>query len=84
MCYVAHMTTKVLADAMKRAETSPQAAQEDLAEIAFEIDTASRGGAYNAAAMELDGIDRGLQAANDVRLVTQDEVAAMFAKHRPA
>lgn len=77
------MTAKVLTDAMKRVETWPEEAQEELAGIALEIDAALRGGAYPATPEELAGIDRGLQAAGDGRFAEPDEVAAAFAKHRP-
>jgi hypothetical protein len=78
------MTAKVLADALKRVEAWPEAAQEELAGIAFEIDAALKGEAYLPTAEELAGIDRGLRAADLARFVTPDDVAAVIAKHRPA
>ena len=69
---------------MKRVETWPEAAQEELALIALEIDAALAGGDYRATAEELEGIDRGLRAAEAGRFGSADAVAAMFAKHRPA
>jgi hypothetical protein len=69
---------------MKRVETWPEEAQEELAGIALEIDAALRGGAYLATPEELAGIDRGLLAAGDGRFAEPDAVAALFAKHRPA
>ncbi len=79
-----HMTAKVLADAMKRVETWPEEVQEELAGIALEIDAALKGGVYHATQEELVGIDRGLVAADGGRLAVPADVAAVFAKHRPA
>jgi hypothetical protein len=78
------MTAKVLTDAMKRVETWPTEAQEELAWIALEIDDALKGGAYRPTPDELAGIDLGLRAAEQRRFVTQDDVEAVFANHRPA
>jgi hypothetical protein len=43
-----HMTVKALKEAIRRAETWPDEAQEELAEIAMEIDAALKSGAYDA------------------------------------
>jgi hypothetical protein len=84
VCYKPPMAAKVLTDAMKLVETWPESAQEELAGIALEMHTALNGGVYHATQEELVGIDRGLQAANERRLVEPGDVAAVFAKHRPA
>jgi predicted transcriptional regulator len=76
------MTAKALQEAMQRVESWPEDAQEELAEIAFEIDAALRGKMYRATPEELEGIDRGLKAANEGRFATDQEVAAVIAKHR--
>jgi hypothetical protein len=47
-CYDGGTTTKALADAMKRVETWPYEAQEELAGIALEMDAAAKGGAYQS------------------------------------
>jgi predicted transcriptional regulator len=78
------MTTKALKNAMRRAETWPKEAQEELAEIALEIDTGLKGGVYHATAEELVGIDRGLKAAREGRFATDEQVEAVLAKHRRA
>jgi hypothetical protein len=78
------MTTKALEEAIRRAETWPAEAQEQLAEIAFEIDAELRGGVYHATPEELAGIDRGLKAAREGRFATDQEVEAVLAKHRRA
>jgi predicted transcriptional regulator len=76
------MTAKALQEAMQRVESWPEAAQKELAEIAFEIDAALKGETYRATPEELEGIDRGLKAANEGRFATDQEVAAVIAKHR--
>ena len=76
------MTAKALKDAIRRATEWPEEAQEELAEIALQMDAELRGGTYRATADELAGIDRGLQAAREGRFATDEEVEAVFAKHR--
>ena len=78
------MTAKVLKDVMERVETWPKEAQEELAEIALEIDAGLQGGVYHATPEELAGIDRGLKAANEGRFASDKQVDAVFAKHRRA
>ena len=50
----------------------------------MEIDATLKGGAYNATPEELKGIDRGLKAAREGRFASDEEVEAVFAKHRRA
>jgi predicted transcriptional regulator len=76
------MTIKVLQDVIERVGTWPDVLQEELAEIALEIEASLRGGVYHATREELDGIDRGLKAAREGRFATDAEVEAVFAKHR--
>jgi predicted transcriptional regulator len=76
------MTVKALKEALRRVESWPHAAQEELAEIALEIDAGLKGETYHATAEELAGIDRGLKAAREGRFATQEEVDAVLAKHR--
>jgi predicted transcriptional regulator len=78
------MTSKAFKEAMRRAETWPEEAQEQLAEIAFEIDAELKSGVYQATPEELAGVDRGLKAAREGRFATDEEVEAVFAKHRGA
>jgi hypothetical protein len=78
------MATRALKEAIRRAKTWPEEAQEQLAEIAFEIDAGLKGGDYRATPEELAGIDRGLKAARERRLATDEEVEGVFAKHRGA
>jgi hypothetical protein len=78
------MPLKVLKEAMERVESWPQEAQEELAEIAFEIDARLKGGSYHATPDELQGIDRGIKAAREGRFATDEEVEAVLARHRRA
>ena len=84
VCYMTRMAVKLLSYAMKLVETWPKEAQEELAGIAIEIDTALNGGVYHATQDELAGIDRGLLAADERRFVEPGDVAAVLAKHRAA
>ena len=77
------MTAKLLKDVLERVEKWPQEAQTELAQIALEIDAGLRGGKYQATPAELAGIDRGLKAADEGRLVTADQIGRVFEKHRP-
>jgi hypothetical protein len=76
------MTTKALKDVMERVESWPDEAQNELAEIARELEVAMRGGLYHPTPEELAGIDRGLKAAREGRFATDEEVEAVFAKYR--
>ena len=76
------MAAKVLREVLQRAETWPEAAQEELAEIALEIDAGLKGGEYCATSEELAGIDRGLKAAREGRFATNEQVEAVFSKRR--
>ena len=69
---------------MQRVESWPQEAQEELAEIAFEIDARLKGGKYHATSEERAGIDRGLEAAREGRFATDADVEAAVSKHRRA
>jgi predicted transcriptional regulator len=76
------MTANALKEAMRRVETWPEEAQEELAEIALDIGAGLRGRPYKATAEELAGIDRGLSAARAGRIASDEDVAAVLAKHR--
>jgi hypothetical protein len=80
ICYNAYMTAKALKDVMELVESWPKEAQEELAEIAREMEAGLQGGVYHASAEELAGIDRGLP--RDGRFATDEDVEKVFAKHR--
>ncbi len=65
-----------------RAASWPPEAQEELAVLAREIEAELSAGAYKATEAEQRGIDRGLRDAAEGRFASNDEVEAVFAKHR--
>jgi predicted transcriptional regulator len=78
------MIVKALKEVLERTETWPPEAQEELAEIAREIDAGLKGGTTRATPEELAGIDRGLEAARDGRFATDEQIEAVLAKHSRA
>ena len=76
------MKTKMLTEVLERVETWPAHAQDQLAEIALDIETTLKAGDYDPTPEELAGIDRGLRAAAEGRFATDEEVEAVFAKFR--
>ena len=76
------MKTKQLTEALERVETWPAQAQDQLAEIAREIDAGLKDIPYEPTDEELAGIDRGLRDADQGRFATDAEVEALFAKFR--
>jgi predicted transcriptional regulator len=73
-----------LRDVLQRAESWPEAAQAELAQLALEIDAELSARKYVARPRELAGIDRGLKAAQEGRFATEEQVEDLFRKHRPA
>ena len=80
--YNADMTAKALKEVMQRVESWPESAQEELAEIAKEIEAGMQSGVYHATPAELTGIDRGLKAAREGRFATKEQAEAVFSKYR--
>jgi predicted transcriptional regulator len=76
------MKTKQLAEILERVESWPAHAQDELAEIARDIEQGLNGGDYQPTDAELAGIDRGLRDADQGRFATEAEVEAVFAKFR--
>jgi predicted transcriptional regulator len=73
---------KALNDIVRRADAWPEGAQQELAQLAREIDAEVHAGAYRASSGELAGIDRGLRDSAEGKFATDAEVEAVFAKHR--
>lgn len=73
---------KSLANLLERAQSWPEGAQEELENLAREIEVELGKGIYRATPEELAGIDRGLRAADAGQFATDEEVEATFAKHR--
>ena len=76
--------TKNLKNALARAENWPEWAQNNLADIALEIDREVKAGTYRATEEELRKIDEALAAVRRGEVATDAEVEAVFAKHRGA
>jgi predicted transcriptional regulator len=76
------MKTKRLTEVLERVESWPAQAQDQLAEIASDIDAELKDTPYEESPAELAGIDRGLRDAADGRFATEEEVEATFAKFR--
>ena len=70
-----------LKNIFERVETWPQPAQDELTQIALEME-AELSGTYDASPEELEAIDRGLRDAAEGRFATEEQVEAVFAKHR--
>ncbi len=78
------MKSKQLAEVLERVERWPAHAQDELAEIARDIEESLNKGDYEPTEAELAGIERGLQAAAEGRFATDEEVETAFAKLRGA
>jgi predicted transcriptional regulator len=78
------MKTKQLAEVLRRIESWPAHAQDELAEIARDIDESLSKGDYEPTEAELAGIDRGLRAAAEGRFATDAQIETALAKLRDA
>jgi predicted transcriptional regulator len=78
------MKTKQLAEVLQRVERWPAQAQDELAEIARDIEASLSNGDYGTNADELTGIDRGMRAADEGRFASDQQVDAALAKLRKA
>lgn len=76
------MKTKKLTDVLERVEAWPAELQDELAELALDIEAGVTGDDYRPSDHELAGIDRGLRAANEGRFAREEDVEAAFAKFR--
>ena len=73
--------TKVWDDLIRRVQSWPQEAQQELVQVASEIEDSLKAGTYRATPSELLGIDRGLRKAAEGKFVSSAEVEATFAKY---
>jgi predicted transcriptional regulator len=69
--------------ALERVESWPADAQDQLAEIALDIDAGLKDVVYEPTEAELEGIDRGLQHAAEGRFATDAEPEAAFRQVLP-
>ncbi len=76
--------TKALKDALARVDSWPEWAQDNLADIAREIDREVKAGTYRATDEELRKIDEALAAVRLGEVASEAQVDAVFAKHRKA
>jgi predicted transcriptional regulator len=76
------MKSNLLNQALEKIENWPADAQDQLADIALDIDAALKDVVYQPTSAELAGIDRGLRDAEQGRFATDAEVEAAFAKFR--
>jgi hypothetical protein len=74
------MTAKALKEVLQRVETWPEEAQEELAQIAREIDAQLAGGSYHATAEELAALDEAERSG----IASEEEVEAAFKSFRRA
>jgi hypothetical protein len=72
--------TKKLKELLQRAETWPEAAQEELVQIGLEIEAEQVSGVYHATPEELRAIDDAERSG----IASAEEVEAAFAKFRAA
>lgn len=76
------MKTPKLTEVLERVESWPADVQNELAELALELDAGPKDFEYQPTPAELAGIDRGLHAAAEGRFASEQEVEAAFAKFR--
>jgi hypothetical protein len=81
---MASMNAKELRTILERAETWPEAAQEELVQVAHEIEGELKGGEYHATREELRAIDEAVAAVDRGEIASKEEVRAAFTKFRPA
>jgi len=77
------MTAKTLKQVLERVETWPEEDQEELAEVARDIE-ARRTGTYHATPEELAAIDEALGQVARGEVASEEEIEAAFAKFRGA
>jgi len=73
--------TPTLQKLLEQVADWPEEDQEELAELAREIE-ARRTGVYRLSDAEKEGIERGLQAVREGRFASEERIAAIFAKAR--
>jgi predicted transcriptional regulator len=76
------MKTQLLNKALERVENWSHEAQNQLAEIALDMDAGINDVSYEPSDEKLSGIDRRLRDAAEGRFASETEVEAAFAKFR--
>ena len=78
------MKTELLSKVLERIENWPADAQDQLAEIALDIDASLKDVVYEPTDEESAGIERGLRDAAEVRFATDEQAEAALARLRNA
>jgi hypothetical protein len=78
------MTTKDLKSLLERVQTWPEEAQDELVDVANQIESELRNREYLATQEELRVIDAAMSAIDRSEFATDEEVETVFAKFRPA
>jgi hypothetical protein len=78
------MKTELLSKVLERIENWPADAQDQLAEIAFDIDAGLNDVVYEPTDEESAGIERGLRDAAEGRFATDEQAEAALARLRNA
>jgi predicted transcriptional regulator len=78
------MITKPLDEVLKRATSWPEDVQQELAEVALQVDRSLVPKTYQATEGELEGIDRGIADADAGRFGSAEAVEALLHKSRSA
>jgi hypothetical protein len=73
-----------LKDLLKRAESWPEAAQNELVAVANQIESELQGGDYVATREELEIIDAAMASIDAGESASPAEIKALFAKYRRA
>lgn len=74
--------TKIWDELLKQVQSWPEEAQQELVQVASEIQAELNESAYRATAEELAGIERGLSDAAAGKFVASADVERVFAKYR--
>jgi len=78
------MTTKDLKSLLDRVQAWPEEAQDELVDVANQIESELQNREYLATQEELRVIDAAMSAIDHGELATDEEVETVFAKFRPA
>jgi predicted transcriptional regulator len=78
------MKTELLSKVLERIENWPADAQDQLAEIALDIDASLKDVVYEPTDEESAGIERGLRDAAEGRFATDEQAEAALARLRNA
>ena len=76
------MTVTDLKNLLERAQTWPEAAQDELVAIANQIEHELQGNDYQATQEELDIIDAAIASIDAGEIATDSEIKSAFAKFR--